>query len=345
MLERIADFFHFMCDNKEKRLYYVLPIDKKLPYAYQHSAIRDIATVCDILDLVQVFEERQLKLTPHTLNLFEEVAGNSINFYQRLYLQGRWAALPESNIGDLGFFLLALLKCQDVFPSQSPKNGRETVNLIIEQLTERQKPDGSLQIFFDKSLKPFEGSAEAFYLPEALIGLIAALKRVPMDQRGQIKETVQKAVAYLCDGVNRKRHLAADHSTFYFNWQAQLLYHWIHINKDANLSLEITHLQSLIASIKSKEIAQATFNRPVATVEVACYFEGLVHAKRILEMLNLPATDTGWFSKEIDRCLAFLYELQNDTFESFHGGFIHSRGDNEARVDVAGHIFGALRFL
>jgi hypothetical protein len=289
MLRRVADFFHFMSNNKEKRLYYVLPINAKFPYAYQHSLIRDIATICDILDLVQLFDAQTWEL---------------------------------------------------------PKHEKATINLIIKRLLEQQHPDGSLNIFFDKSLKPYEGSAEAFYLPEALIALIAALKRTP---NIQIEKAVQSAIAYLCKEANRKRHLAADYSTFYFNWQSQLLYHWIplKIKKErANLSLEITHLQSLIEAIRNQGIARITFTGPVATVEVACYFEGLVHAQRILEMLELSTmANASWVSKEIDRALAFLYELQSTTLESFHGGFINARGDNEARVDVAGHVFGGLRFL
>ena len=54
MILDIADFFRFMSDNEERRLYYVMPLQQYAPYAYQNSSIRDVATVCDILDLVAI---------------------------------------------------------------------------------------------------------------------------------------------------------------------------------------------------------------------------------------------------------------------------------------------------
>src|SRR5262249_5588935 len=285
----------------------------KAPYAYQHSSIRDVATICDILDLVKFFKAKELGLTTDVLVLFEQVAGNTINDYHKIYQQNTLDRLPEGNIGDLGFFLLALLKCSDVFPSQLPKDWEQTKNLITKRLIERQNPDGSLEIFFDESLKSYEKNSEAFYLPEALIGLIAVLERSIMDQNIQIENSVQRAISYLCQEENRNRCLTSAYSTFYFNWQAQLLFHWIKWKQKeerANLSIEETHLKVLIEGIRKTRITKVSFISPVATVEVACYLEGLVHAKKTLDMLHLSSIlNDRMFEKEIEHCLLFLYEI------------------------------------
>ena len=72
MILRIAEFFRYMSDNEKRRLYYVIPLQYDSPYAYQHSSIRDVGTICDILDLVQFFKEGRRALEGDTL--FEEVA-------------------------------------------------------------------------------------------------------------------------------------------------------------------------------------------------------------------------------------------------------------------------------
>jgi hypothetical protein len=348
MLRRCAEFFQVMSDNREQRLYYVLPIDQMAPYAYQHSSIRDIATVCDIMDLVQLFEKSEMELGRDTLTLFEKVVGNTIRAYHSLYEQGRFFDLPEGNIGDLGFLLLSLLKCRFSFPSELPENGITTQNQIIQQLIDRQRPNGSLEIFFNKGLKPYEQSSEAFYLPEALIGLIKALEQ-DLQEPLFVEQTIQKAIAYLCQEKNLSQHMAADNSTFYFNWQSQWLYHWLKLQSKkerSHLDLEASHLQNLVEEIQKTPIANKSFFGPVATVEVACYLEGLVHAQQALKMLNLfEKTKESWFSKEVDRSFAFLYEIQSRTLKAFKGGFPHSRLDNEARVDVAGHVLGGLEFI
>jgi hypothetical protein len=337
MLLRIAEFFRFISDNEENRLYYVLPIQRKSPYAYQHSSIRDVATICDILDLVKFFNVRKMALPDDSLLLFEKAAKNTLQAYHTLYQKDDLPNLPEGNIGDIGFFLLALQKCFRVFPSQLPDDWQETKTRLILRLLERQNPDGSIAIFFDNRLKSYEKSAEAFYLPEALIGLMACLESNP-----QVAPQVLKAVAYCCQEKLREQNLESDSATFYANWQFQLLYHALQ-NKlgDAQVT---THLEKIVGALMVSRIAEKPFGNDVATVEVACYMEGLVHAQRSLEMLHL-SDDDEWFEKEIDRSLRFLYEIQTENLLTVHGGFVHSRFSNEARLDVAGHVFSGLQLI
>jgi hypothetical protein len=347
MILRIADFFRYMSDNKERRLYYVIPIQQASPYAYQHSTIRDIATICDILDLVQFFKKREMTLAPHTLTLFEEVIGNTLQAYCNLYQRDKIPNFPEGNIGDLGFFLLALEKSCKIYFALLP-NHWETIKLqLINLLLERQHADGSMSIFFDHRLKKYEKSSEAFYLPETLIGLIASMGNNSKELDDQIIAHVQKAIAYCCQDKNREQHLATGSATFYANWQFQLLYQWIHKKpKDQKAaSLEANHLEKLINAIKHSKISQS-FESNVATVEVACYLEGLVHAQHTLNLLQMSIKlDDEWFEKEINRCIQFLYELQMENLYAIKGGFVHSRYSQEARIDVAGHVFNGLCLL
>src|SRR5271166_5409728 len=127
MLLHIAEFFRYMSENEERRLYYVIPIRQNAPYAYQHSTIRDVATICDILDLVQFFKERELTLAPDALALFENVTRNTLQAYHNLYQRDELPNFPEGNIGDIGFFLFALQKCLDVYPSELPTHWKETL--------------------------------------------------------------------------------------------------------------------------------------------------------------------------------------------------------------------------
>lgn len=94
----------------------------------------------------------------------------------------------------------------------------------------------------------------------------------------------------------------------------------------------------------ASRIARLPFGGNVATVEVACYLEGLAHAWGALEILQ-KLDDKLWFEKEIGRCLQFLYEIQMSKLSTAHGGFVHSLDRNEARLDVAGHVFNALALL
>src|SRR5437016_3121631 len=117
MLLRISEFFRFMSDNKESRLYYVFPVQKEMPYAYQNSSIRDFETISDILDLCSVFKEKEMDLDHEAILLFEKVTKNTLNDYFSQYQKEDFYTLPadERNIGDIGFFLLALQKCRQVF--------------------------------------------------------------------------------------------------------------------------------------------------------------------------------------------------------------------------------------
>lgn len=346
MILRIAEFFRFMSDNQERRLYYVVPIQQNSPYAYQHSAIRDVATICDILDLVQFFKQQGLPLPPDSLILFEEVTRNTLQAYQGLYQKDELSSMPEGNIGDIGFFLLSLEKCFITFPSMLPDNWKETKTRLIKLLLERQRADGSISIFFDTDLKRYEKSSEAFYLPEALIGLIASLENNSKEIDEQVAAQVQKAIAYCCQDKNREHHLASDTATFYANWQFQLLYHWVHkkLSGKNMASMEANHLEKLVNALMGSRISKELFGANVAAVEVACYMEGLAHAQCTCKMLNIPVNIYGeWFEKEINRCLQFLYELQMENLHVVNGGFVHSRYSLEARIDVAGHVFSGLQ--
>lgn len=313
MLFRIADFFRYMSDNKEMRLYYVDPPDQRHPYAYQHSSIRDVGTICDILELVQFFRNRKISFDS---TLFEKVVQKTLKAYHALYQKGEFRSL---NIGDIGLFLLALKRCESVFPALLPDHWDLP---LAERILERQRADGSFSLFFDDSESDLGG--EAFYLPEALIGLIAA---------GRGKEAVKRSIDYQFS--TRQRHIASDYATFYFNWQFQLLYHWIDRQGD--------QLQELFSALRHARIAHTPFGNHVATVEVACYMEGLAHGRSALKMLNLKSDP--WVESEIERCLAFLEPLQTETLKDFHGGFIHSRFSDEARIDVAGHVMCGLCLL
>ena len=348
MLIRISEFFCYMSDSEEQRLYYVLPIQHNFPYAYQHSSIRDVATTCDILDLVQFFKEKELPLPPDSLILFEKVTRNTLHAYYNLYQGAELPNLPEGNIGDIGFFLLALQKCFSVYPSQLPDNWKETKIRLTKYLLERQNSDGSLRIFFDDTLKYDEKSAEAFYLPEALIGLITSLGSNTKEIDDQVVTQVQKAIIYCCQDKNRKWHLATESATFYANWQFQLFYRWVQKDLgDEKIHFSVTnHLEKLVNALKESRMAREPFGHAVATVEVACYLEGLVHAKYTLEKLYASTRiHDEWFDKEINRALLFLYELQSANLNTIHGGFVHSLGSHEARIDVAGHVFSGLSLL
>ncbi len=336
MIARIAEFFCFMSDTKERRLYYQLPLVRSAPYAYQHSSIRDVATVCDILDLVQLFQTKGLLFPAGANALFEEVTKNTLLAYSKLYRQKELPDLPEGNIGDIGFYLLALEKSSRVYPRALPEHWQEIKSQLICSLQAFQHTDGSMRIFFDPSLKSYEKNVEAFYLPEALIGLMAVVEN---------SEPLQKTISYSCQEQNRKRHLAEDTATFYANWQFQLLYHWFQKKQKASV-LELDHLDQLISALKGSSIANEPFENSVATVEVACYMEGLVHVKRALAIVNNSAgIHETWFNQEIDRSLLFLKEIQAKNLNTIHGGFVHSLFSHEARIDVAGHVFGGLQLL
>ena len=349
IFRRIGEFFRYMSDNKERRLYYVLPVNQQFPYAYQHSSIRDVATICDILDLVQFIQSNEVDFDLGSISLFETVTKNTVHAYHNHYAKGKLPDTPEGNIGDLGFFLLALQKCHAVFPSLLPEGWEATRSLLVDMLLERQNPDGSMDIFFDNSLKPYEKSGEPFYLPEALIGLIETLLNCERDLSEKVESLIQKAITYLCQDTIRDQHMTSDSSTFYTNWQFQLLYHWIkrYQNKSSgSFPIETVHLEKLISALKEQRIAKVIFSNNVATVEVACYLEGLVHAQKSLIMLNANTkANENWFSREVERSVKFLYEVQSQALKSFHGGFPHTLYSGEARVDVAGHVFGGLRLF
>lgn len=349
MILQIAEFFHSMAANEQRRLYYMMPPKSSFPYAYQHSSIRDVATICNILDLVHFFKERQMMLGAGVMAVFEEVVGNTLQKYHELYQKNKVLDLPDGNIGDIGFFLLALEKCSQVFPSKLPDLWKTTRAQLVNRLLRRQNEDGSMRLFFDSRLTVYEKSAEAFYLPEALIGLIATLGHHSKEIDNQIITLIQRAILYCCQDENRERNVTSDIVTFYANWQFQLFYHWIYNQSkgENEISLEVEHLKRLINALMNSPIAKIPFEHNVATVEIACYLEGLVvHARDVISFvkiaLHLPKD---WFEKEINRCIHFLYQLQTATQLTIKGGFVHTPNSPEARVDVAGHVFNALAKL
>ena len=348
MILEIAEYFRYMSDNEERRLYYVNPIRRTYPYAYQHSSIRDVATICDILDLVHFFNERRMTLGLETQNLFAEVVGNTLQQYHELYHKNEYLNLPDGTIGDVGFFLLALEKCFTIFPTKLPEHWKTTRTQLIQLLLDRQNADGSIRIFFDSNLSEYEKSAEAFYLPEALIGLIATLGHNEESLDNLITTQVQKVINYCCQDEKRKQNIATDNVTFYTNWQFQLLSHWINkkLEVKSSASIEAEHIKKLINALMDSNIAKIHFGNNVATVEVACYLEGLVHARNSLHLLKIHSdSEDEWLDKETKRCIHFLYQLQTETLPTIKGGFVHARNSEEARIDVAGHVFGALEKL
>ncbi len=166
------------------------------------------------------------------------------------------------------------------------------------------------------------------------------------DSNNQVQDLVNKSIVYLSQEDKRNRHMVGEDSTFYFNWQAQLLCAWIKIKKTSNFSLEKEHLVGLLEALQKTSIAQMSFDHLVATVEVACYLEGLSHANYVRKILKMNSDSLDkWMLREIDRSLEFLYDVQNSSFKYFHGGFPHSKAAGEARVDVTGHVFNGLSFL
>ncbi len=333
MLLGISEFFRFIAFNEEKRLYYVVPVKPLEPYAYQHSSIRDVATVVDILDLVVLFERQKIPLRIESKELFKDVAANTLKAYHNLYDRAGLPRIPDGNIGDIGFFLLLLKTVGTIFPDILPYRWQLTRDHLIEELLVRSRIDGSIEVFFDPGLKGFEKQSEAFYLPEALIGLISLREVNPV----AIDDVVKKAVTYSIQG--RASNLASDSAIFYANWQFQLLYYWLAYAQD---KAAVWHLEKLVEGVKALRFTSGAFGPGTATVEVACYVEGLVHAKRTLEALG-KVYDAKWFDKEISRSFLFLNDVQVHHMRTIHGGFTHSLNGSEARLDVAGHVFSALR--
>lgn len=346
MISHIAEFFRYMSDNDEQRLYYVMPIQRFSPYAYQNSTIRDVATVCNILDLVNIYKN-DVFLTSDLIIHFEGVARNTLQAYHDLYHSEELPNIPEGNIGDIGFFLLLLEKGLITYPEIMPSNWESTKARMIKLLFERQNKDGSITIFFDPRLKRFEKGSEAFYLPEALIGLISCIGSSP-EIDNEIFNHVQKAILYCCQDTNREENLDSETATFYTNWQFQLLFHWFNkvLLNGKELSLELNHLEKLIKALQKSEISKKIFGNNIATVEVACFLEGLVYAQQSIYLTKKDFnTDRNWFEKEIDRCIKFLHEVQIKNLLTIKGGFTHSLDSSEARIDVAGHVFSGLSML
>jgi hypothetical protein len=311
MLLRTTDFFRYMSENREHRFYYVLPIDQRHPYAYEHSTVRDVGSLCDILELVLFLKENKLKIEAD----FESVIRSTLSSY---YIE-HW-----ENIGGAGFFLLALKSCSLTYPALLPADWQELARTLMKKMIAQQKPDGSIPVDGDLS-------AEAFYLPEALIGLIAVLDL----GNHEVEEAIRRALAY--QESTRAYQIGSSYATFYYNWQFQLLYRWIKLKREPS-----GHFMELMREVKKARIAHTPFDSSVATVEVACYMEGLAHGRQVLAWFG---EEDLWIDKEINRCLDFLYELQNETLSAFYGGFIHSRFSDEARIDVAGHVLCALRVM
>ncbi len=331
MLLGIAEFFRFISFNEEYRLFYVVPVKKFEPYAFQHSSIRDVATCVDLLDLVALFTKHTIPLGVENKELFKEVAAKTVAAYNSLYEREELLHFPDGNIGDIGFFLLLLTRCNEVFPDILPYRWQQTTDRLIGRLLERSRSDGSMEVFFDPGLKGFEMQSEAFYLPEALLGLIACRKMRPE----AIDAVVKKAVGYCAQEAHRKHNLASDSAIFYANWQFQLLYSWLTCEKD---DVAIRHLEKLVEAVMRRQLP---FGEAIATVEVACYVEGLVHAERSLQYLG-KVYDATWFDREISRAFLFLNDVQAAHMHDIHGGFVHSLHSHEARLDVAGHVFSAL---
>jgi hypothetical protein len=340
MIEGIMDFFRYMVDNKEARLYYQIPILPRHPYAYQQSPLRDIATIGDILDGISFCKEQKIVIEPEVLRLFEKAVANTLLVYHELYQKG---SVPgdEASIGDVGFFLLCLQKAQSIFPSLLPRGWQSTKQQLKTKLLARQNSDGSLRIFFDDRLAEYEKSSEAFYLPEGLIGLIFAL------ESEEERLAIEKACLYCTQERVRRQNMISETATFYANWQFQLFYHAfqnrIFGEKEALRAKQ--HLLALMQECMKLKIANESFGRHMAAVEVACYLEGLAAAKQTLEMLGAMKEFASWFEKEKERSLWFLFELQKEKRDVVFGGFVHYPGSSEARVDVAGHVLSALLLL
>ncbi len=317
MLIGIAEFFRYISSNEEKRLYYVVPVQRFMPYAYQHSSIRDVATLVEILNLVG-----QVNLSVRTVELFKEVASKTLVYYHNLYEKLELPQLPEGNIGDMGFFLLLLERAHVVFPDILPYRWQHTMDRLVTRLLERARSDGSMEVFFDPSLKGFEKQSEPFYLPEALIGLMTCRKLQPEAIDGVVK----RAVGYFCSRPQQEV------SVFYANWQFQLLYHYLKYEQDI---AALVHLEQLLRAVDIE------FGKGAPTVEVACFVEGLVHAEKTLQYLKKPY-DKVWFDKKISEGFLFLNDVQAAHMDKIHGGFTHSLHSHEARLDVAGHVFSAL---
>lgn len=335
MLFGIAEFFRFISNNETLRLYYVVPINKLKPFAYQHSPLRDVATCVNILDLVALFTKYTITLRVETKELFKQVIARTLTDVHTLYEKPQLPRFHNGSIGDIGFFLTLLKSCHEVFPDILPSRWQNTRDRLIKCLLERARSDGSIEVFFDAALKGFEKQSEAFYLPEALLGLLAWRTAQPE----AIDAVVKNAVAYSADALRVRRNLSSEAATFYANWQFQLLYHWLEHENDKTA---IDHLEYLVKAIMSSSIAKAAFGASIATVEVACYLEGLVHAECSLKRLGI-AYDANWFNKEISRAALFLNNVQTKHTATIHGGFVHSLHSPEARLDVAGHVFSALR--
>jgi len=348
ILTRCVPFFNLISNNVEKRLYYLWPVHTTItspPYAYQNSSIRDIATINDICNLVLLVKEIDpLALPQEKEVLFKEIAKKTLEGYSECMRVKKFPKGWDGNIGDYGFLLMLGVTCRKVFPEVIPVGWEDMEIGLVNGICGQQRKDGSLTIFFDCR----RDSGEEFYLPEAMIGLCSVLeyspKWVTLAHQEKMEKCVTEAFKYVSNAKLRKSQHKAETFIFYSNWQFKWGLAWIKyllkVEKRDKFAGALEHLESVLSTVKDTRFVSESFEKK-ATVEVACFCEGLVSLLHTKKLLKDPR-DEEWLMTQIVKAVDFLEKVQEKASKGWKGGFVHTLGSNEARLDVTGHVANAL---
>jgi len=340
-----------MSQTPEKRFLYTFPPPKR-PYAYQHSSIRDLATAYDICSIVQICREKSIPVTEETYSHLQVVVKNTIEAWVPQHLSGE--NYVDGNIGDSGFMLATLAKCSQVYPNCLPQKWDDLVQKITETITSRQRQNGSIALYYDTANQNSELSGEAFYLPEALIGLCYTLHygNTPYVQSSQEKlyQCLSKAFGYMSSPKIRDYHTKdKEMVVFYTNWQFQFCWHWgsylIEKRSGESMAIVTDHAQSVLSALQQTKFARTQFNEESVVVEVACFLEGIAHIKKLFEKIGIDRHDDWWLNQQILRSLEFLKQVQDNAPIEWEGGLAHYKSAKEGRIDVTGHFGVALTMV
>jgi len=348
MLTRCVSFFYLVSNTPEMRLYYLWPVHTthpSAPYAYQHSSIRDISTTNEICNVVALFKQKDPSvISQEKEEVFKEMTKRTLEGYSKCLMINRYYKGWDGNIGDYGFLLMLGISCGRTFPESVPQGWEEMEMGFVDAICGQQRKDGSVKIFFDKR----KDGGEAFYLPEAMIGLCTILESFPRwmtpERQRKMENCITNAFKFVGTEKFRKSELQSDTVIFYCNWQFKWGLAWLKYLTKVSRTDEFLgvyeHLMNVLEGLKLTRFVGQSFEKK-ATVEVGCYCEGLVslmHTKIILKEND----DEDWITKQIQKSIDFLEKVQESTLKGWSGGFVHSLGSKEARLDVTGHIANAL---
>jgi len=353
MLTRCASFFYLVSNTPELRLYYLWPVRTSMtpsaPYAYQHSSIRDISTANEICNIVALFKQKDPSVISQEKEaIFKEMAKRTLESYNSYLMLNRFPKGWDGNIGDYGLLLMLGISCGKIFPDTVPSGWEEMEMGLVNAICGQQRKDGSVKIFFDSR----KDGGEAFYLPEAMIGLCSILESNPRwmttESQRKMENCITNAFKFASNEKFRNNELrsSSDTAIFYCNWQFKWGLAWLKYLSKVNRTDEFLkmgvfdHLTNVLEALKQSRFVKQSFEKK-ATVEVGCFCEGLtslMHTKLILK----DNEGEDWITEQIQKSIDFLEKVQETAHKGWSGGFVHSLGSNEARLDVTGHIANAL---